>query len=163
MSKAAADFPDLNFLVYHSGFKGLQESLPDAEAGFQKNSRVPWVSDICDWKKKNPKVTNIYMEMGSTFALMVSSNPLLAAHVMGMIIDAFGTDHVLWGTDSIWWGSPQWQIEAFRRLEMPDDLQKRFGWKPFTADVKRRIFGLNAARVYSVDPKVKRNPVERLR
>jgi len=159
VTKAAMDFPDLNFLIYHSGFKGLQDSLPEAENGFKKTSYIPWVSDICDWKKKNAKVSNVYMEMGSTFALMVSSSPLLATHVLGMTIDAFGADHVLWGTDSIWWGSPQWQIEAFRRLEMPDDLQKRFGWKPFTADVKRRIFGLNAARVYSVDPKVKRNPV----
>jgi predicted TIM-barrel fold metal-dependent hydrolase len=117
------------------------------------------VSDICHWKKQNPQVNNIYMEMGSTFALMVSSNPMLAAYVMGMIIDAFGPDHVLWGTDSIWWGSPQWQIEAFRRLEMPDELTKRFGWKALTDEVKRSIFGLNAARVYGVDPEAKRNPI----
>jgi len=156
---AAKDFPDLNFLVYHSGFKGLEDALPVAEDGFRKTSYIPWVSDICSWKKKNPQVSNIYMEMGSTFAMMVSSSPLLAAYVVGMIIDAFGPDHVLWGTDSIWWGSPQWQIEAFRRLEMPDQLMKRFGWKPLTDDVKRRIFGLNAARVYRVDPEAKRNPM----
>jgi len=99
------------------------------------------------------------MELGSTFALMVSSNPMIAAHVLGMIIDAFGADHVLWGTDSIWWGSPQWQIEAFRRLQIPGDLQKRYGWKPLTDDVKRNIFGLNAARVYGVDSKTKINPM----
>lgn len=159
VTQAARDFPDLNFLVYHSGFKGLQDSLPAAENGFKQTSYIPWVSDICDWKKKAPEVSNIYMEMGSTFALMVSSSPLLAAHVMGMIIDAFGADHVLWGTDSIWWGSPQWQIEAFRRLEMPQDLSKRFGWKPLTPEVKQQIFGLNAARVYGIDPNTKRNPV----
>src|SRR6266404_6976486 len=156
---AAKDFPDLNFLVYHSGFKGLEDAFPAAEDGFRKTSYIPWVSDICSWKKTNPQVSNIYMEMGSTFAMMVSSSPLLAAYVVGMIIDAFGPDHVLWGTDSIWWGSPQWQIEAFRRLEMPDQLMKRFGWKPLTDDVKRRIFGLNAARVYRVDPEAKRNPM----
>jgi predicted TIM-barrel fold metal-dependent hydrolase len=159
VTNAAKDFPDLNFLVYHSGFKGLQDALPAAESEFKKTSYIPWVSDICSWKKKNPKVNNIYMEMGSTFAMMVSSSPLLAAYVVGMIIDAFGPDHVLWGTDSIWWGSPQWQIEAFRRLEMPDQLMKRFGWKPLTDDVKRRIFGLNAAHVYRVDPEAKRNPM----
>jgi predicted TIM-barrel fold metal-dependent hydrolase len=159
VARAAKDFPDLNFLVYHSGFKGLRTALPAAEDGFKKTSYIPWVSDICEWKKKNPPVNNIYMELGSTFALMVSTSPLLAAHVLGMIIDAFGPDHVLWGTDSIWWGSPQWQIEAFRRLEMPDELSKRFGWKPLTGDVKGRIFGLNAARIYGVDPEAKRNPV----
>jgi len=159
VTQAAKDFPDLNFLVYHSGFKSLQDSLPASENGFKQTSSIPWVSDICAWKKTAPQVSNVYMELGSTFALMVSSSPLLAAHVLGMIIDAFGADHVLWGTDSIWWGSPQWQIEAFRRLEMPDDLIKRFGWKPLTLEVKRQIFGLNAARVYSIDPKTRRNPV----
>ena len=157
--RAAVDFPDLNFLIYHSGFRDLEYALPLAEDGFRKSSYIPWTSDICAWKKKNPQVNNVYMEMGSTFALMVSGNPRLAAHVMGMIIDAFGADHVLWGTDSIWWGSPQWQIEAFRRLEMPEDLAARFGWKPLTDDVKRQIFGLNAARVYGVDPNLKRNPM----
>jgi predicted TIM-barrel fold metal-dependent hydrolase len=159
VTKAATDFPDLNFLVYHSGFKDLQESLPAAEDGFKKTSYIPWVSDICEWKKKNPSISNIYMELGSTFALMVSSSPMLATHVLGMIIDAFGSDHVLWGTDSIWWGSPQWQIEAFRRLQMPDSLTKRFGWAPLTDQVKRQIFGLNAARVYGVNPDAKRNPM----
>ena len=159
VTAAAKDFPDLNFLIYHSGFKGLEDALPAAEDGLRKTSYIPWVSDICSWKKTNPQVSNIYMEMGSTFAMMVSSSPLLAAYVVGMIIDAFGPDHVLWGTDSIWWGSPQWQIEAFRRLEMPDQLMKRFGWKPLTDDVKRRIFGLNAASVYRVDPEAKRNPM----
>ena len=153
VTKAATDFPDLNFLVYHSGFKSVQESLPVAEGEFKKTTYIPWVSDICEWKKKNPKGTNIYMEMGSTFALMVSSSPPLAAYVLGTIIDAFGADHLLWGTDSIWWGSPQWQIEAFRRLEMPEALQKRFGFQPLTSEVKRQVFGLNAARVYGIDPK----------
>ncbi len=166
--KAAVDFPDMNFLVYHAGFKSVQQSLPKAADGFAKDAHIPWTSDLCAWKKKNPQVKNIYMEMGSTFALMVTANPLLAAHVMGMMIEAFGADHVLWGTDSIWWGSPQWQIEAFRRLEIPGELQKRFGYQPLTDDVRRQIFGLNAAKVYGIDPRTKLHPVpddyvERLR
>jgi len=159
VTRAAQDFPDLNFLIYHSGFKSLEDALPAAQNQFKTITYIPWVSDICNWKKKNPQVGNIYMEMGSTFAMMVSSSPPLAAYVMGMIIDAFGADHVLWGTDSIWWGSPQWQIEAFRRLEMPEGFTKRFGWKPLTNDLKRQIFGLNAARVYGIDPEAKRNPM----
>ena len=156
--KAAKDFPNLNFLVYHSGFKGVG-AFASRTADFEPGTYIPWTSDICAWKKKNPEVKNIYMEIGSTFAMMVSTNPRLAAYVIGMIIDAFGTDHLLWGTDSIWWGSPQWQIEAFRRLEMPDDFQKRFGYKPLTPEVKRAIFGLNSARVYGIDPNEKINPM----
>jgi predicted TIM-barrel fold metal-dependent hydrolase len=153
--KAAADFRDLNFILYHSGFKSLQDALPAAEDNFKKTSYIPWVSDICEARKKDPRMTNVYMELGSTFGQLVITHPMLCGHVLGMIIDAFGADHVLWGTDSIWWGSPQWQIEAFRRFQMPEELMKRFGYKPLTNQVKDKILGINSARVYGVDVKQK--------
>lgn len=158
--KAAPDFPDLNFLVYHAGFRGIDPELRKAvESGFTTSAEVPWVTELCTWKKRNPKVQNVYMELGATFGMTVITFPLLTAHMLGMMIDAFGADHVLWGTDSIWWGSPQWQIEAFKRLEMPEPLAKRFGYKPLTTQVKRQILGLNAARVYGVDPAAQIKPV----
>jgi len=159
LMKVSKDYPDMNFLVYHSGFKALEDALPAAEDGFRKNPYVPWVSDLCEMRKQNPHMKNVYMELGSTFGLMAVTQPMLCCHVLGMILDVFDSDHVLWGTDSIWWGSPQWQIEAMRRLEMPAQLMTQFGYKPLTADVKRKIFGLNAAHLYGVDPKAKRNPM----
>ena len=77
--------------------------------------------------------------------------------MLGQILEAFGVDHVLWGTDSIWYGSPQWQIEAFRRFQIPDQLIEQYRYQPLTRQVKERIFGLNAARVFGVDVKAKRN------
>jgi uncharacterized protein len=151
--KAAPDFPDLNFLIYHSGFRGIDKELVEAvKSDFATSSAVPWVSELCDWKRKHPQVKNVYMELGGTFGMTAISHPLLCAHMLGMIIAAFGDDHVLWGTDSIWWGSPQWQIEAFKRFEIPASLMKRFGYAPLTVEVKRKILGLNAARVYGIDP-----------
>jgi predicted TIM-barrel fold metal-dependent hydrolase len=158
--KAALDFPDLNFLVYHSGFRGIdQEIAAQARSEFAKSASVPWVTELCDWKRKHPEVRNVYMELGAIFGMTAITFPLLCTHMLGMMIAAFGDDHVLWGTDSIWWGSPQWQIEAFKRLEMPESLMKRFGYKPLTVDVKRKILGLNAARVYGVDPAAKIGPM----
>jgi uncharacterized protein len=66
-----------------------------------------------------------------------------------------GVDKVLWGTDSVWYGSPQWQIEALRRLEIPEDMQKKHGFAPLgPADgaVKNAIFAGNALRLYAMDP-----------
>ena len=160
VAKAASDFPDLNFLIYHSGFKGLPlQELPAIEKALEKDPYVPWVSDLCAMRRKNPKLTNVYMELGSTFGITVISHPLLSCHVLGMILDAFGEDHVLWGTDSIWWGSPQWQIEALRRLQMPEALTNRFGYKPLTTAIKLKILGGNAARLHGIDPKAKRAPI----
>jgi predicted TIM-barrel fold metal-dependent hydrolase len=157
--KASKDFPDLNFLIYHSGFKDVGSILANAEAGFRKDAYVPWVSDLCQWAEKNPHMKNVYMELGTTFAVTVTASPILTAHILGMIVRSFGEDRVLWGTDSIFWGSPQWQIEAFRRFQIPVELQNRFGYKPLNDDVKAKIFGLNAARVYGVDPQAKRTPI----
>ena len=62
---------------------------------------------------------------------------------------------MVWGTDSVWYGSPQWQIEALRRLEIPEDLQKKHGFAPLgPADgpVKNAIFAGNAVRMYGLEP-----------
>jgi len=62
-----------------------------------------------------------------------------------------GSDRIMWGSDSTWWGSPQWQIDAFRRFQIPEDIQKGYGYKPITDKDKELILGLNAARVYGIN------------
>jgi hypothetical protein len=97
------------------------------------------------------------MEIGSTFAQLVTTHPLVCAHFFGQILDAFDVDHVLWGTDSIWYGTPQWQIEAFRRFQIPELLMEKHRYQALTRDVKTKIFGLNAARLFRVDVRTVRH------
>ena len=76
--------------------------------------------------------------------------------MVATLIKGFGADHVVWGTDSVWYGSPQWQIEAMRRLEIPEDMQKKYGFAPLggaNGAVKQGIFGLNSARLYRINLK----------
>jgi uncharacterized protein len=73
---------------------------------------------------------------------------------MGMLIKGLGADHILWGTDAVWTGAPQWQIEGLRRLEIPEEMQKRYAFKPLgPADgpIKNAIFAENTARLYNFD------------
>jgi uncharacterized protein len=149
--QAAKDFPDIDFMVYHSGLLNVNAPKPSGE--------IPWTSEFCEMKKKEAGIKNIYMELGSTFAQLVSTNPEACAHLLGQMIAAFGAEHVLWGTDSIWYGSPQWQIEAMRRFEIPAALIEKHGYAPLTRAVKEQIFGLNAARVFNVDVAAKRNEI----
>ena len=153
--KAAKEFPDLTFLAYHSGFLGARALDPAAV----QSGEIPWTSEFCRMKRKERGLTNIYMELGSTFGQLVITHPKLCAHLLGQLLGAFGADHVLWGTDSIWYGTPQWQIEAFRRFQMPDELIEKHGYPPLTREVKEKIFGLNAARIFGVDVTAKRNEV----
>ncbi len=151
--KAAKDFPDIIFLVYHSGFR----SAASVEDVFAQTGQIPWTSEFCRMKQAEPGITNIYMELGSTFGQLVITHPEICAHLLGEIIASFGADHVLWGTDSIWYGTPQWQIEAFRRFHIPDRLIEQKGYRPLTRDVKGQIFGLNAARIFGIDVEATRN------
>jgi predicted TIM-barrel fold metal-dependent hydrolase len=151
--KAAQDFPDLQFLVYHSGLL----TSASVDETWAKTGAIPWTTEFCAMKKARPSIDNLYMELGSTFAQLVTSHPAVCAHLIGQIIDAFGADHVLWGTDSIWYGTPQWQIEAFRRFTIPDEMIERYHYQPLTRPVKQQIFGLNAARLFRLDPNAIRN------
>jgi predicted TIM-barrel fold metal-dependent hydrolase len=148
--KAAKDFPDIDFLVYHAGLLSVSAGKPTGE--------VPWTTEFCQMKKQ-ANLKNIYMELGSTFGQLVTTNPTACAHLLGQIVDAFGVDHVLWGTDSIWYGTPQWQIDAFRRFEIPAALVDKHAYAPLTRAAKEQIFGLNAARVFGVDVAAKRNEI----
>ena len=141
--KAAKDFPDLDFVAYHAGLLGAAAASPSGE--------VPWTSEFCRMKKREPAIRNLYVELGSTFGQLVTTDPAACAHLLGQVVGAFGADHVLWGTDSIWYGSPQWQIEAFRRFEIPEALVETHGYAPLTRAVKAQVFGLNAARLFGVD------------
>jgi hypothetical protein len=147
--KAARDFPEIDFLLYHAGLLGVNAAKSSGE--------VPWTTEFCQMKKKEPGLRNIYMELGSTFGQLVTTNPTACAHLLGQLVDAFGSDHVLWGTDSIWYGTPQWQIEAFRRFEIPGALIDAHRYAPLTRAMKEQIFGLNAARVFGVDVNARRN------
>ena len=74
--------------------------------------------------------------------------------MLGQLVKGLGADHVVWGTDAIWTGAPQWQIEALRRLEVPEDMQRKHGFAPLgPADgpVKQGIFGENSAKLYGYD------------
>ena len=110
-----------------------------------------------DIKKRNPKMNNVYCEIGSFFNTLSVIDPVMAAHGLGKNIKYYGSDHVVWGTDCLWWGSPQWGIDALKRFQISDEMCERFGYKKITKEDKAKIFGLNAAKLYKVDVKAKRN------
>jgi predicted TIM-barrel fold metal-dependent hydrolase len=150
---AARDWPQIEFVIYHAGLRPYL-AAPDLEmAEFESAGTIPWVSDLARIPERFD-VTNVYGEIGSAFANSCVTNPRFCAAMMGTLIRGMGADHVLWGTDSVWYGSPQWQIEALRRLEIPEELRSRHGFEPLgTANgpVKNAIFGTNGARLYGLE------------
>jgi uncharacterized protein len=153
IGRAAKDWPQLNFLVYHSGYRWVGGNPADAMAEFDQTGRSSWSSDLAEIPEKYG-VTNVYGDLGQIFAWTAVAQPRLAAALMGMLVKGLGSDRIVWGTDAVWTGAPQWQIEGLRRLEIPEDMQKKYGFKPLgPADgpIKTAIFGDNSARLYGLD------------
>ena len=151
---AALRHPDMTFLIYHSGFDtGVKEGPydPQAKAG---------VDVLVRSMREAGRPKNVYAELGSTWRF-VMRDPDQAAHLMGKLLLTFGEDSILWGTDSIWYGSPQDQIQAFRAFEISREFQDKFGYPALTPAVKRKIFGLSAARVYGLEPAAMRRKLAR--
>src|SRR5260370_33066720 len=161
LEKVAKDWPDLNFIVYHSGFRGfgpiasgMGKKVVDPKTNDPQE--IPWISDIFRILKRNPQIKNIYFELGSTFQQTSARDPVMCMHMLGQMLQTAGEERILWGTDSIWGGSPQSQIQRMRRLKMKPELMEKYKYPELTDDVKNQIFGLNADRVFNIDPQAKR-------
>jgi predicted TIM-barrel fold metal-dependent hydrolase len=139
----AKRFPDVKFLVYHSGFvTGVAEGPYGKKDGIDTLIRSLIENEV----KPN---SNVYAELGSTWRFLMR-DPEQAAHALGKLIKSCGEDNVLWGTDSIWYGSPQDQIVAFRTFQISPQLRERFGYPEITPALRAKIFGLNGAKVYGL-------------
>ncbi len=165
LERAALDFPDINFIVYHSGYRGtgfLARGLGQRVVDPRNNDpqEIPWISDIFRILRRNPQIRNIYFELGSTFHQLSGANPVRCLHMLGQMIQTAGADHILWGTDCIWNGSPQSQIVRLRRLRMTNELMERYEYCQLTDDIKNGIFGLNAARILDVDVHAQRQAIQ---
>jgi predicted TIM-barrel fold metal-dependent hydrolase len=139
----AKRFPDVRFLIYHSGFVtsvkegpyGQKDGIDTLIRSLEENGVKPG--------------SNVYAELGSTWRFLMR-DPEQAAHAMGKLIKHCGEDNVLWGTDSIWYGSPQDQITAFRTFQISKDFRDKYAYPEITPALRAKIFGLNAAKVYGI-------------
>jgi hypothetical protein len=156
VGRAAKRWPDLNFLVYHSGFVAGQPEGPyDAR-------RTDGIDALCTSVVANgiKPGGNVYAELGSTWRFLMR-DPDSAAHGLGKLLKYVGEDNVLWGTDSIWYGSPQDQIQAFRTFQIADALAERHGYPKITPAIRAKVFGRNALRIYNVPDDVLRRHLPR--
>ncbi|NQX89878.1 MAG: amidohydrolase family protein [Halioglobus sp.] len=147
---AALAFPGLKFLVYHSGYE--VPSTKTGEGPFIPGAQQQGVDRLVQSLRDAgiPPGANVYAELGSTWYILIR-RPEEAAHVLGKLLLAVGEDNILWGTDSVWYGSAQPLIDAFRAFQIPQEYQERHGYPALTDEIKNKILGLNAARVYDVD------------
>jgi predicted TIM-barrel fold metal-dependent hydrolase len=154
VGRIARRYPDVNFLIYHSGYvQGQKEGPYDPK----KTDGIDALVTSLQANGVKPG-GNVYAELGSTWRLMMR-DPDTAAHGLGKLLKHCGESNVLWGTDSIWYGSPQDQIQAFRTFQIAPDLRERHGYPEITPALRAKVFGLNALKVYAIPQDVLRRHV----
>jgi predicted TIM-barrel fold metal-dependent hydrolase len=145
---AARRYPDVTFIVYHSGFEtGRREGPFDAQHA--ETGIDSLVKSLLD--NGIGANANVFAELGSTWRFLMR-DPTAAAHALGKLLRYVGEERVLWGTDSIWYGSPQDQLQAFRSFVIDPGVAERWGYPALTPSLKAKVLGLNGAAVYQVDP-----------
>jgi hypothetical protein len=150
--KAARDWPTLNFLIYHSCIRPgfwVRNALLDVQSGNTRQG-VPDILWTTRFLVDSAPYPNVYAELGTTFASSVITFPTVCAHILGQALKFFGEDRIVFGSDSVWYGSPQWQIEALWRFQIPEALRQQYGYPQLTERAKRKILGLNNARLYKI-------------
>ena len=142
---AARQNPDISFIVYHSGYD------PETPEGPYAKDSGTGIDSLIQSLEENGigKHGNVYAELGSTWRFLMGE-PDQAAHAIGKLLKYVGEDRVVWGTDCIWYGSPQDQIQAFRTFQISEEFRERYGYPEITPEIRRKVFGLNAAGPYQI-------------
>ena len=121
----ATAFPDLNFVVDHCG--------------------MPRTDDFCWIAGQEP---NVYGGL-ALIPSFIHARPRYFANMLADLLYFLGPDRLIFGSD---YGitSPGWIVEKFMAFQFDDETAREAGHE-LTLDVKRKILGLNAARLYGLD------------
>lgn len=123
---AATDFQNLNWIVEHCG--------------------LPRLDDFC-WIATQE--TNVYG--GLAVALpFIHSRPRYFGEIIAELLFWIGPEKILFGSDYAIW-TPKWLVEKLWAYQIPEDISAERGGVQLTDEIKEKILGLNAAKLYNID------------
>jgi predicted TIM-barrel fold metal-dependent hydrolase len=126
MDGAAANFPDINFVIFHVG--------------------LPFIDEVCWQLIRYP---NLYASIAATINFLVRA-PRQFAEVLGKLLFWCGEDKIIYGSEAPIW-QPQWALDAFWNFSLPQDLVEGYGYPQLTEQAKRKILGENLLRLHGMD------------
>jgi predicted TIM-barrel fold metal-dependent hydrolase len=126
MDGAAANFPDINFVIYHVG--------------------LPFLDEVCWQLIRYP---NLYASLAATINFLVRA-PRMFAEIIGKLLFWCGEDKIVYGSEAPIF-HPQWALQAFMDFSIPQDLCDGYGYPQLTDQAKRKILGDNLLRLHGMD------------
>jgi uncharacterized protein len=126
MDGAAANFPDINFTIFHVG--------------------LPFIDETCWQLIRYP---NLFASLAATIKFCVRA-PRMFAEILGKLLFWCGEDKIVYGSEAPLF-HPQWALQAFWDFEIPHDLCDCYGYPRLTEQAKRKILGENLLRLHGLD------------
>jgi len=126
MDGAAANFPDINFVIFHVG--------------------LPFLDETCWQLIRYP---NLYASIAATINFVVRA-PRMFAEIIGKLLFWCGEDKIIYGSEAPLF-HPQWALRAFKDFQIPEDLCAGYGYPQLTDQAKRKILGENLLRLHGMD------------
>ncbi len=128
LDDVANDFYDLKIIAFHAGW--------------------PYCHDLNMVALTHPKV---YISLSLVMSWSLNA-PRRLAEIIGEAIQFAGPERIVWGTDFYGAGGLlRLAVDGLRNFEMPEDLQKGYGYAPVTDEVKKMIFADNLAKLFDID------------
>jgi len=126
MDGAAANFPDINFFIFHVG--------------------LPFIVETC-WQLV--RLSNLHASIAATVNFVVRS-PRQFPEWIGKLLFWCVEDKIIYGSGTpIWY--PKWAIDALWNFHIPRDMIDGYGYPQLTEQAKRKILGENLIRLHGMD------------
>ena len=120
-------FPDLKIIAYHAGW--------------------PYTEELIGLCGKHP---NLYLSLSGIIGWYERS-PYRGYHAIGTALQWMPADKIVLGLD-LPFDDTKRVVDYIRNLEMPEELQKNWGYAEVTNEDKAKILGLNLARLTGIEP-----------
>ena len=121
------DFPQLEVIAYHMGWPYTEELI--GLAGKHANLHLS-LSGIVGWFARAPH---------------------RGYHVLGESLQWAGPDKIVMGLDMPF-DETRRIVDFVRNLQMPEELQEKWGYPAITDEIRAKILGLNLARLAKIKP-----------
>ncbi|RJR50433.1 MAG: amidohydrolase [Desulfobacteraceae bacterium] len=124
----AREFPGLKINAFHMGY--------------------PYCDDLNMVAMAHPNV-HVCLSLLLPWA---ASAPRKFAKIIGEALRWVGPDKIIWGTDYAGYGVQiRSAVIGMREFQIPEDMQKNYGYPPITDEDRAKFFGGNLGRLLGVD------------
>ncbi len=121
------DFPDLKIIAYHMGWP-YQEELIGLAA----------------------KHKNLYLSISGIIGWFARA-PYRGYHIIGEALEWTGPNKMVMGLD-LAFNDMKRCVDYIRNLEIPEELQRNYGYPKITEEIRANILGLTLAKLAKIEP-----------